>query len=202
MILFFDTETSGLTNFRLPVDHPDQPHIVQLAAVLCDDDPLCTVQSTFCAFIKPDGWYVQDDAFNVHGISTDYCVRFGEELRSVLWTFATLVDTACASPTPARLVGHNVEFDVRMVLREAYGLADFDPTFISRPQPFCTMRAMTPICRLPHPRFRAQQFKWPKLEEAYRFLFNTYFEGAHGALQDALACRDVFVEGRRRAWWR
>ncbi len=38
MILFFDTETTGLFSDRLPIDHPDQPYIVQLAAQLCHDD--------------------------------------------------------------------------------------------------------------------------------------------------------------------
>lgn len=37
MILFFDTETTGFFQDKLPVDHPDQPYIVQLAAQLCED---------------------------------------------------------------------------------------------------------------------------------------------------------------------
>lgn len=38
MILFFDTETTGMYQWRQTPDHPDQPHIVQLAALLCHDD--------------------------------------------------------------------------------------------------------------------------------------------------------------------
>jgi hypothetical protein len=38
MILFFDTETSGLWRRDLPEDHQDQPHLVSLAAQLCDDE--------------------------------------------------------------------------------------------------------------------------------------------------------------------
>jgi len=36
--LAFDTETTGLPLFKEPSEHPDQPHIVQLAAVLVDLD--------------------------------------------------------------------------------------------------------------------------------------------------------------------
>jgi len=38
MILFWDTETTGFFDDRLPVDHEAQPYIVQLAAELCEDD--------------------------------------------------------------------------------------------------------------------------------------------------------------------
>mgnify|MGYP000116575521 FL=1 len=37
-VVFFDTETSGLPLFKLPSEHPDQPHIVQLGACLVDID--------------------------------------------------------------------------------------------------------------------------------------------------------------------
>jgi hypothetical protein len=37
MILFFDTETNGLTLNDQPASHPAQPHLVQLAAILTED---------------------------------------------------------------------------------------------------------------------------------------------------------------------
>lgn len=37
-VVFFDTETSSLPLFKLPSEHPDQPHIVQLGACLVDID--------------------------------------------------------------------------------------------------------------------------------------------------------------------
>nr|WP_299241463.1 hypothetical protein [uncultured Halomonas sp.] len=37
-ILFFDTETTGLPDWKVPSDSEHQPHLVQLAAVLADDD--------------------------------------------------------------------------------------------------------------------------------------------------------------------
>lgn len=36
--LFYDNETNGLPLFKEPSNHPGQPHIVQLAAVLVDLD--------------------------------------------------------------------------------------------------------------------------------------------------------------------
>jgi hypothetical protein len=62
MLLFVDTETSGLIDFAQPTDHPSQPHIVQLAALLCDDDEDCTVRETYQSIIRPDGWEIQTAA--------------------------------------------------------------------------------------------------------------------------------------------
>jgi hypothetical protein len=37
MKLFFDTETTGLANFQQEANHPSQPRLVQLAAILTDE---------------------------------------------------------------------------------------------------------------------------------------------------------------------
>lgn len=59
MFLFFDTETTGLKS----------PHIVQLAALLTEED------GRECArlnvIIQPEGWTIPDEAAAVHGITTD-----------------------------------------------------------------------------------------------------------------------------------
>jgi DNA polymerase III epsilon subunit-like protein len=90
-----------------------------------------------------------------------------------------------------------------MLLRDfAYARRDFVTLNLLRP--FCTMRALTPRIRLPSPRGRAGEYKWPKLDEAYQFLFERPVPGRedrHDAMADVLACKDVFEEGRRREWW-
>lgn len=200
MLLFIDTETTGLVNFRLPVDHPSQPHIVQLAAMLCEDDADATPVEVFQAIIKPDGWEIQAEAEAIHGISLDYAYKFGERLEHVLENLYSMVRTV--DDNFGRLVGHNVSFDIRMIIRDATTVGDFDGRFINNLRPFCTMRAMTGICRLPS-RVRGQ-YKWPKLEEAHLHIFGQKppETDAHTALGDTRACRDIFVEGRRREWWR
>jgi DNA polymerase III epsilon subunit-like protein len=90
-----------------------------------------------------------------------------------------------------------------MILRDTGTLNDsFDGRYVSNLRPFCTMRAMTPRCRLPSR--RRGEFKWPKLEEAYEHVFGTKppAAAAHTALGDVTACRELFAEGRRREWWR
>jgi DNA polymerase-3 subunit epsilon len=60
--IFYDTETTGLPLFKEPSEHPDQPHIVQLAGCLVDLDTRKTIAS-MDVIVKPDGWTIS------HGLS-------------------------------------------------------------------------------------------------------------------------------------
>lgn len=56
----------------------------------------------------------------------------------------------------------------------------------------CPMRLMTGICRLPNPHSIYRGYKWPKVEEAYDFIFpgNTY-EEIHRGADDAYHEADI-----------
>ena len=69
LLFFYDTETTGIPNFKEPSEHPDQPHIVQIAAALVDDETRKTV-SSINLIIKPDGWAIPEELTEIHGIST------------------------------------------------------------------------------------------------------------------------------------
>ncbi len=42
-------------------------------------------------------------------------------------------------------------------------------------------------------------YKWPKLQETYKFLFGEEFEGAHDAMADVRACARIYFELRNRS---
>jgi DNA polymerase III epsilon subunit-like protein len=89
------------------------------------------------------------------------------------------------------IVGHNLSFDIAMLQPEfSREKIDFrlDEKFT-----ICTMRSSTAWCRLPKLDGRSG-FKWPKLEEVYYRLFGRYFEGAHDALADVVATKEVYFE--------
>src|SRR5215216_6018541 len=85
MKLFFDTETTGLPEYKKKHDLSVQPHVIQLAALLTDDSG--NTKGEFNTLIKPAGWTVPAEAQAVHGISQEDCERYGIEIRSALGMF-------------------------------------------------------------------------------------------------------------------
>lgn len=189
MILFFDTETTGFFQERLPVDHPDQPHIVQLAAQLCDDngEPV----SSFSFIINPgieNGITIPERASAVHGITDEKAMKLGVPLVLALEAFTHLyrrADSLCA---------HNIKFD-KGVMEAAIARHHGKVMTLQLPM-ICTMEIATPIVDLPATdRMIAAGFnkpKPPKLEECIKHFFNEDLQGAHDAMVDVNACIRVF----------
>jgi DNA polymerase-3 subunit epsilon len=186
MILFFDTETTGFLDDRLPPNHEAQPYIVQLAAQLCLDDgePL----AGFCFIVAP-GVSIPERAAAVHGITDEKAIQFGVSAEFALSAFTHLyqrADLVCA---------HNIKFDkgvLEVAIARHYG-----KTMPLRKPLFCTMEAASPIIKLPPTdRMRAAGFdkpKPPKLEECIKHFFNEDLDGAHDAMVDVTACRRVYL---------
>lgn len=178
MILYFDTETTGMADLRAALDAPHQPHIVQLAALLCENDGK-EVQS-INLIVKPVGYEIPEAATAIHGISQDLASRVGVSMKSAMSTFEWFCKAADL------FVAHNIDFD-NFVCSSEFVRCFNDDLSISNEALFCTMKATTDLCQLPGP----YGFKWPKLIEAYRHIFQKDFEGAHDALADVRACRDI-----------
>src|SRR5574337_728286 len=102
-ILFFDTETTGLPDFKAPHDAEKQPHIVQLAGILCDDDG--SVISKL-SMILDNGVVIPEVASNIHGITTARAAKFGCPPTVALAPFFHLWVQADV------VVAHNIEFDI------------------------------------------------------------------------------------------
>jgi len=175
--LFFDCETTGKADMRGKPDSLWQPNVVQLAALLTEDDG--EERASLNVIIKPNGWIIPQEAADIHGITTEIAERCGVPLISALSTFSTLC--ACAGT----LVAHNIEFDL-FVLTTAY-LRAGKPHRMDSPR-FCTMKASTEICKLPG----KYGFKWPKLSEAHLILCGSPLVSAHDALADVRGCARVF----------
>jgi DNA polymerase III subunit epsilon len=186
MILFFDTETTGKVDFKSPPDAKHQPRLVQLAAVLTEDDgkPLMTL----CCIVRPDGFEIAESASKIHGITTEQAKRCGVSLPGILDTFREMANKA------SLLVAYNCDFD-RIVMEGEYLGSMTDPPWDGTSPWNDPMKDATVILKLPGP----YGYKWPKLSEAYQFLFNRELSGAHDALVDIQATIEVFFEIKRRS---
>lgn len=190
-ILFFDTETTGFIKPDLPTGHEDQPHCVQLAAIMTDD--LGNEEVCVNVIIRPDGWAVPERAAAIHGITTEKAARYGirEQVASVIF-----YDLTCRADL---LVAHNIQFD-RQVVATMFERTKRAEWKLPEAQ-FCTMEAATPVVNLPPtPRMRAAGFnkpKAPKLEECIQHFYGETLEGAHDALVDVRACARIYFEMKR-----
>lgn len=202
---YLDTETSGLPDDRLPLDHQDQPHLVQVAAILAtiptpgvplaEGSPLARapIVHARCALVvrPPRGFEIPAEAARVHGITTARANRWGVPLRIA-------VDAVVALALRADVVvAHNATFDLNIMDIAASRLADSTPlsTALAATHVVCTMHAMAPIMDLPPtPRMQAAGRpgpKMPSLAEAYRYVTRQDLAGAHDALADATACMTI-----------
>ena len=180
MLLFFDTETTGVTG---------KPHLVQLAFILTEDDG--TLRNSGNFIVKPEGYEIPVEASNIHGITTEIAMRCGLPLSVVISAF----NNSAIACTGGKLVAHNLSFDIR-IMRHAYERGNW-PSRIDNLEHFCTMEALKDKVRMP-PTSRMRSagipgYKSPKLSEAYLFVFNRPLENAHDALYDVNACKDLYL---------
>ena len=185
MILFYDTEATGFPNTRAPHDDERQPHIVQLAAILTEDD------GTERA---PQGWEIPAEAAAVHGITTEMAARVGvsEAMAFACWNrLGFLAKTH---------VAHNIAFEYLVMQIAEARLRPAIRSTTSKAARFCTMKAATPIVNLPPTaKMLAAGFnrpKSPQLGECVKHFFNEELAGAHDALVDVRACARVYFHLR------
>ena len=175
--LVLDTETTGLPLKGVPASDPRQSRIMQLGAVLLDDDKEV---ASFYSRLYPDGWpLVHPAAEAAHGITLESCERLGVAQRAafdVLSEFASAADI---------VVAHNYDFDYQLLTIEYELLGHvFAPA-----KHFCTMKAMTSICKLVKSNGSA---KWPNLTEAANHVGHQWTAKAHDALSDVRAAASVW----------
>ena len=142
MILYFDTETSGL--------HPGQ--IVQLSYVMQSGES--AKSKNF--FFTVDN--VEYGALAVHGFSVETLKKLSGGKRFSFFIEEIEKDFSLADV----VVSHNTAFDF-MFMREEF--IRLGKTFYTKNE-FCLMKNLTPICKLKRSN---GAYKYPKLQEACEY---------------------------------
>lgn len=204
-ILFFDVESTGLPRKDPDTGETHQPNITQLGLILERNGvDVMTVD----AFIKPDNWFLHEDptgelppsiishrATEVTGITPEMCEADGIPIADAVELFIIAAEHADL------IVCHNTAFDTKVIMAE-YGRCapknakKTELVFAGSPA-LCTMKAATPICKIPKKgvvRPGSSNWKWPKLEECVPYFFGVEMENAHSAIVDISWTRRVFHE--------
>lgn len=178
-LFFYDTETTGLPLFKEPSEHPDQPHIVQVAAALVDVDTRKII-SSINLIIKPDGYEIPPEMTDIHGIDTAYASAYGVPLVVAMSAFFHLWDGL-------KRVAFNESFDARIIRIAQHKLGhaekQLDEWKVSEKE--CAMKMAHKYTNLP-------RNKWPKLQEAHRHFFGSDFDNVHNAMADVEATIKVY----------
>lgn len=194
LALFYDTETNGLPLWNEPSNHPEQPHIVQLAAHLVDTDTRNILQS-INLISRPFRWTIPDKVAEIHGITTHIATSIGVNESVIVSAF---LDLWIASDIH---VAHNASFDARIM---RIGIMRHNTEEMAErwkddgEGTVCTMNMAKPIVKMPPTdKMKAKNmtgFKAPTLSEAYEFFFNKKLENAHSALADVDACMAIYFK--------
>jgi len=198
MILFFDTETTGIRKGGFI------PRVVQIGALLTDDNGKTVGELN--VLLLPEGFEnIPVEASNVHGFSTEMVKQYGIDRVAGLSAFFAMVERADT------LVAHNAEYDMDLMQIEAEYYKDvqnqpyaaFWLEQLIEAKVFCTMLNSRDLLKLPLSEAQAsffkdkgitQEYKNPRLSEAHIHFMGYDFEGAHDAMADVRACKDVYFK--------
>lgn len=191
-ILFYDTETTDLPDWKAPSDGPGQPHIVQIAALLVDESN--TKLGALDFIIAPEGeWDMTPEALEKHGITEEKARGVGSPPSIVFNAFYSLWARSDVR------VGFSEGFDARMLRIEfarLFGKEAPHSVAWKNGKAEDVMRIATPICKIPPTDAMLAAgrtgHKTPKLVEAYNSIMDTPMFDAHSAMGDVIATRALY----------
>jgi len=199
MILFFDTETTGIRKGGFI------PRVVQIGAMLTDNEG--KVVGELNLLLQPEGFLnIPVEASNVHGFSTEFVKKYGVDRYMGLSAFFAMMEQADT------VVAHNAEYDMDLLQIETDYYKDIHndaqagtiwQDILNEAKVFCTMLNSRDLMKLPLSEAQAsffkdkgidQKYKNPRLQEAHIHYMGYDFEGAHDAMADVRACKDVYFK--------
>ena len=172
MILFLDTETTGLPpESSTPVSDADAwPRLVEVAWQTYSANRKQVGRNTL--LVRPDGFEIPDDAVSIHGISMEQARDSGKELKAVLEAFNKGLGEV------ETIVAHNAWFDIGVLLAE-FHRAGVDTPLGELPV-ICTMRSAADFCA----RKGTTDGRWPSLSTLHKTLTDREPSRTHRAAAD------------------
>jgi len=170
--LVIDTETNGVFDFKLPADAEGQARLAHLAMIYLDEDG--SEERRDDIYVRPNGWTMSAEASAVNGLTDEFLIEEGFDVRYALNEYRLAVMAGRA------IVAFHAQFDCKVMRGEfrRIGLPDlFEET-----NNICVMRPMVKLCGLKQE--GSNRAKFPKLGEALAH-FGHVQTDAHQAVSDA-----------------
>lgn len=195
-VLFFDTETNQFDSKNTNVNQDVEllPRIVQFSYIIYDFSKkggrTCKVVDDIIKL--PQNVEITQECTDIHGITKKISLEKGIPIEHVLMNFLYDVNTVDF------IVGHNLEFDLKMVLVELQRLVNSNKNNVDNmnyylekmnklktyENYYCTMKESTEICKIVRSNSRGEYFKFPNLKELHEHCFKTTPTNLHNSLND------------------
>lgn len=178
-LLVFDTETSGLpTTKQINLETLSLwPNIVQLSWVVLDTETLKLIEYDYIISSNT----ISEESINIHGITQSMNKERGYKFGCIYDIFEICLSTCDI------IIGHNIDFDINMIKVECMRL---NIVFTLSKPVYCTMKSTTQMCKIP----QGFGYKWPKLEELHKYLFNESASNLHDAIIDVIVCLRCYYQ--------
>jgi DNA polymerase III epsilon subunit-like protein len=182
--MFLDTETTGIpqqksyNKYYEPyyITFYDGARMVELGYVICDD--VGNIFKEQSLLIKPNGFTIKNS--NIHGITTEHATNEGVEIGEALETLYADLQTV------DRLICHNTNFDLHILLAECYREYQDDHELIQ------TLKKIPKQCTMEMGKKSFKLEKPPKLVSLYKAIFDKEPVQEHRALSDVHLCYDCY----------
>lgn len=204
-VLVFDTETTGLppkNAGEINLDNIDKwPYIVQFSYIIYDDVTNRILKIIDKIVKLPDNIIMAKENIAIHGITNECMIEKGVDLKTF---FDTFMDDFINAD---RVVGHNVDFDIKMLKVEILRKLTYELTYFhaecyneylhllnSSNKYVCTMQETIDLCGIERSNKKGNYMKFPKLSELHFKLYNINPNNLHNSLYDVLVCLRCYCQ--------
>lgn len=193
-IFFFDTETTGLPitkNFNnynsfKELQFYDNSRLISICWKVLRNDKIL---SSNYYIIKPNDFKIDNNsvACSINKITNEIANRDGVDINFI---FDKIKDDLNNSNL---IVAHNINFDKNILLSELYRYKRLDiiEIFLLKNE-YCTMLNGLNITKI---KFKTNnKYKYPKLNELYKYFYNEDIKNSHNAEADVDACIKCYLK--------
>jgi len=183
-VLIFDIETTGLperkgfNNYYEPCEtkYYNNSRMIELGYIICSNSGILIKEVD--DLIKPDNFSINNS--NIHGITNVMANGFGKDINIVL------NDLNNDLKNVNTIIAHNINFDYNILLSECYRYLDSEHSIIT------DLKSKEQICTMKMGKDFLNVYKYPKLVDLHKNLFNRDIKQEHRALSDVKLCAECY----------
>jgi len=191
-VLVFDTETTGLPPRNINKYKHGwfnyYPNIVQISWIFYDTEKDIFIDNCDYIIKLEDEKLIPEESIKIHNITNEIMNEKGVSIKLALDDFLTLLEETDI------IVGHNIAFDLDMVLSEMTR-HNFENIDLLKKQSYCTMKSSVDLCCIKkyNKYNNCYENKYPKLSELHSFLFGYVPNNLHNSFVDILITLRCYV---------